>query len=167
MRQFVSTWISWTSLESVRFCWTTWFDITSSLTAKKKTPPQDFEYQPEGGQPAQEEHQPVPRPGHFQTEEEDLRRVDQVHCGEWGKTIICWNHSAVKPSKFASVGSRIFEGASPIWKTGVSLQRQTRRLHKVSFSHFFSFFSFYLLHLDIDKRLQEPKLPGNAEARHR
>ena len=43
---------------------------------------QDNEHQPKGWQPPQEEHQPLSSPGHFQTEEKNLRRINQVYCGE-------------------------------------------------------------------------------------
>ena len=73
-------------MESVRFGWgLLYFPLDSTKTLRinlRKLLPQDKEHQPEGRKPSQEEHQPLPSPGHFQTEEEDLRRVDQVYCGE-------------------------------------------------------------------------------------
>ena len=167
MRQFVSTWISWTSLESVRFCWTTWFDMTSSLTAKRNSS--------SGLRISTRRRATCTRRASTCSPPRPL--------SNWGR-----RSSPSRPSSLWWVGKNdylleslccetlkiCFGWIENFWRCVTHLKdwcQPTETNSPASQGFFFWFlFSLFLFSLfyfkDIDKRLQEPKLPGNAEARH-
>ena len=64
----------------------------------------------------------VPSPSHFQIEEENLRRVDEVYRGEWETDL---------EIVFSGPESCFSAGSTSFWEVSVCVQRQTSWVHKV------------------------------------